>query len=68
MWIGEFLDDKRNAFGIMTSLNGDNFEGEYRDDKINGNGNMAWADGASYIWDFLHDMKNGHFGSLLKIF
>ena len=52
----------------MTSLNGDNFEGEYRDDKINGNGNMAWADGASYIWDFLHDMKNGHFGSLLKIF
>lgn len=56
---GEWIDNKKNGFGIITYTNGNRYEGEWNYDKINGKGKMTYNNGDIYEGDWENDKKNG---------
>ena len=49
---GEYLNDKKNGFGVFTWESGNIYKGNYKDDERDGFGEMHWTDGSIYkgLW------------------
>ncbi len=60
---GEFLNGRRNGFGVMDILHsqfkGDKYVGEFKDGKFNGQGTYIHANGNKYVGEYKDDNKNG---------
>lgn len=59
VYIGEWLDGKKDGQGKMTYSNGDVYDGEWKDDKINGKGKITYSDGSIYEGELKDDKYNG---------
>lgn len=55
----EFSDGRREGKGVMTSINGDRYEGEWREGILWGFGKARRANGQTYIGEFVNGEKDG---------
>ena len=62
---GEFLNNKKNGYGILKYNNGDEYHGDFINDKMEGNGEYHFSNGDSWEGVFKNDMKNG-IGIMIK--
>jgi hypothetical protein len=56
---GEWLNDRRDGFGIFRWLDGSQYNGEWTDDKITGNGRKYFTDGRLYNGLFVDGKMDG---------
>ena len=56
---GEFIDDKRNGFGICIYSNREKYEGLWKNDLKNGVGKYIFIDGSVYMGDFKSGNMDG---------
>lgn len=56
---GEFLDGKRDGYGVYKWVSGQLYEGSFKNDKMNGKGKMSYPDGNTYEGDWLDDKREG---------
>ena len=59
IYVGEWLDGKRNGQGTYTWPDGGTYVGEHKDDKANGQGTRTYANGTTYVGEWLDDKRNG---------
>jgi len=62
-YAGDWLDGKREGWGVSKTTNGIYYEGEWKDNKKSGQGKQDWSDGTKYVGAFLNGTKHG-FGKL----
>ena len=58
-YIGEFKNNVRHGFGVMTWENGDRYEGEWENDKYHGYGLATTLDGYRYEGEWSHGKEAG---------
>ena len=56
---GEFIDGKRNGFGICIYSNREKYEGLWKNDLMNGVGKYIFKDGSVYMGDFKNGTMDG---------
>ena len=56
---GNYVDGKRNGFGILKFNNGDRYEGNFKDNLKEGEGIYYYKNGASWKGNFTKDKMNG---------
>jgi hypothetical protein len=56
---GNYVDGKRNGFGILNFNNGDRYEGNFKDNLKEGEGIYYYKSGASWKGNFTNDKMNG---------
>eukprot|EP00659_Diplonema_papillatum_P015743 gene15743-24042_t len=60
VYIGDYVNNKRNGRGKCTYENGDRYEGEWVNDLRNGKGTLVYSAGGKYEGEWKDDMKEGH--------
>jgi hypothetical protein len=45
---GNYVDDKKNGYGVFSWPSGSRYEGNFKDEFRDGFGIMHWADGSTY--------------------
>ncbi|MGL6107216.1 hypothetical protein [Romboutsia sp.] len=56
---GEFINEKRNGFGVCIFNNKERYEGLWKDDKMHCVGKYTYNDGSVYSGDFKHGLIEG---------
>ena len=56
---GNFLESKRNGFGIFKDKNGDIFEGNWKNNMKNGEGIYYFKNSSRFLCKWKDDLKNG---------
>lgn len=59
LYKGEFVDGKKNGFGIYIFSGKEKYEGLWKDDKMHGIGKYTYRDGSIYTGEFKYGLKNG---------
>ncbi|CAD7929655.1 unnamed protein product [Amoebophrya sp. A120] len=59
VFVGDYVDGKKQGKGTYTHVNGDVFVGEYTDDKRTGVGMMTYASGGCYNGNFENGVRSG---------
>jgi hypothetical protein len=59
IYIGEWLDNKRDGNGKHIWSNGDVYSGGWKDDMQSGWGKSNWVDGSSYTGSYSQNIKEG---------
>jgi len=57
---GNFINGKRDGLGILTSPEGDKYDGMWKDDLIHGQGTYEWADGSKYTGEWKKGVQDGY--------
>lgn len=57
---GDFVGGNRSGLGILTSPNGDFYEGMWANDQFNGQGTYKWADGSKYTGEWKNGVQDGY--------
>ena len=55
LFVGSYVNSRREGFGIETFTNGSYYEGNYKKGKRHGKGKLHHKDGSDYTGDFLND-------------
>ena len=58
MYVGEWLNEKRDGKGTMTQVDGSKYEGDFVDDMCQGQGKLKYANGDSYMGEWFQDRKH----------
>ncbi len=58
-YIGDFLNNRRNGFGMYEFPGGDRYEGEFVAGHMEGNGMYFFVNGDRYEGEFLNDKRHG---------
>ncbi len=56
---GEFVNGKRQGFGVMTYIDGSTYEGNWNYDNFDGKGTFKWKSGGKYVGDFKNGWRHG---------
>ncbi|MFZ5967378.1 MAG: YceG family protein [Bacillota bacterium] len=56
---GEWLNEKRDGYGIMLFANGDRYAGQWENDMINGSGTMYFRNGDIYEGQWVNNVMHG---------
>ena len=56
---GEWVDDVKEGYGVLTYVNGERYEGYWRNDKAHGKGTLTYSQGDRYIGDWAAGKKHG---------
>ena len=59
VYVGEWVDGKRNGEGTWTAINGDTYTGSWINDKRHGQGVEKWELGRKYNGEYKNGMKDG---------
>ena len=56
---GEWVDDVKEGYGVLTYVNGERYEGYWKNDKAHGKGTLTYSQGDRYIGDWAAGKKHG---------
>ena len=59
-YTGEWLDGKRDGYGVQIWVDGSRYEGNWKNDKANGDGKLFHADGDVYEGGWMDDKAHGY--------
>jgi len=54
---GEWVDDVKEGYGVLTYVNGERYEGYWKADKAHGKGTLTYSTGDRYIGDWVAGKK-----------
>ena len=58
-YIGEYLNNKKEGYGILFYNNGNKYKGEFKNDLKNGHGIFNYKNGEKYDGEYKNDLKDG---------
>ena len=57
---GEYVNDKKEGYGVFKWASGNVYRGQYRNDEREGIGEMRWTDGSVYVGMWIRGIQHGY--------